>query len=158
MEEVFEKLSATDPGDRVLLLSHCLRPSQSCPGKYTRQGLACPENCTEECVVGRARRAALELGYRGVCIAAGGTMAVRFVAQSAPRAIVAVACSRELVEGVDAVSAMAGEGENLDLPVIHVVPLSRDGCVDTEVDEQALMEAIRAGCGIPSGDRRQWIR
>mgnify|MGYP005860533591 CR=1 FL=1 len=144
MDESIERLSATRPSERVLLLSHCLRPSQTCPGKFTKQGLVCPESCSEDCVVGRLSRAALSMGYGGVCTAAGGTQAVRFVAEHAPRGIVAIACPRELAEGVEAVQGMAASGE--EPPAIVVVPLSRDGCVDTEVDEVAAMEAISVGC------------
>ncbi|HEX2924492.1 MAG TPA: DUF116 domain-containing protein, partial [Chloroflexota bacterium] len=91
MNESHDGMSATDPTERVLLLSHCMRPSSRCPAKFARDGLQCPEACAEDCVVGRLRRAALELGYKGVCIAAGGTMALNYVAEQDPRGIVAVA-------------------------------------------------------------------
>lgn len=135
--------------ERVLLLSHCLRPSQTCPGKVAKRGLVCPEDCTEDCVVGRLRQAALALGYKGVCIASGGSMAVKFVAEQNPRGIVAVACKRELSEGVDAVLGLAAGGQ--EPPAILVVPLTSDGCVDTEVDEAQAMAAITLGCGAGGG-------
>jgi hypothetical protein len=138
-------LSDVVPAQRVLLLSHCLRPSKTCPGRFEKKGLACPEGCAEPCVVGRLRDAALSLGYMGVCIAAGGAMALRYVAEHRPRGIVAVACHKELAEGVDGVRGLVGDGE--ECPVILVVPLSKDGCVDTEVDEQLALEAITCGCG-----------
>lgn len=145
--EELERLATTDPTERILLLSHCMRPSLSCPGKFSKRGLQCTEDCQEDCVVGRLSRAALSLGYKGVCVAAGGAMAVRFVAEQDPRAIVAVACARELGEGVDAVGTMAKGGER-QTPAIVVVPLSKDGCVDTEVDEDMAMEAIGVGCRV----------
>ena len=145
MNETLEKLSATDPGERVLLLSHCLRPSQSCPGKFDRKGLICPPDCEQDCVIGRLKEAAISLGYKGVCIAAGGAMAVRFVAEQDPRGIVAVACHKELVEGVEAVESMARSGDK-EAPVIATIPLSKDGCVDTEVNEELALEAISVGC------------
>ncbi len=147
-DEAFQRLSSTDPSERVLLLSHCLRPSQTCPGKYTKQGLVCPEGCQESCVVGRLARAARALGYKGVCTAAGGTMAVRFVADNRPRGIVAVACARELEEGVEAVATLCRE--DMHRPVIVVVPLSRDGCIDTEVDETLALAALAVGCHAPT--------
>lgn len=145
--EELERLAATDPTERILLLSHCMRPSVSCPGKFSKRGLQCPEDCQEDCVVGRLSQAAISLGYKGVCVAAGGAMAVRFVAEQDPRAIVAVACTKELGEGVDAVGAIARDGERR-APAIVVVPLSKDGCVDTEVDEDLAMDAIGAGCRV----------
>ena len=144
MKEPQESLSLTAPAERVLLLSQCLRPSQTCPGKMERKGLACPESCQEACVVGRLRRAALGLGYKGVCIAAGGAQALRFVTEHSPRGIVAVACGKELEEGVQAVNGRVGPGQQA--PAIVVVPLLSDGCVDTEVDEALALTAISAGC------------
>ncbi len=145
MNQALDQLSAVKPADRVLLLSHCLRPSQVCPGKMTKQGMACPADCGEACVLGRLRQVALSLGYKGVCIAAGGSMALRFVSGNAPQGIVAVACDKELTEGVQAVQAMSGDGNGG--PAIVVVPLLTDGCVDTEVDEVLAVGAIEAGCG-----------
>ncbi len=147
--EEYERLAATDPSERILLLSHCMRPSQSCPAGFTRQGLRCLDSCEEDCAVGKLRRAALELGYRGVCIAAGGAMAVRFVAENDPRGIVAVACARELGEGVEAVGAIPRDG-NRERPAIVVVPLLKDGCVDTEVDVDQALDALAAGCRVGS--------
>ncbi|MBI2848169.1 MAG: DUF116 domain-containing protein [Chloroflexi bacterium] len=139
-----ERLSQIEPRDRVLLLSHCLRPSQSCPTKYSKQGLECSDDCAEDCVVGRLRRAALSLGYKGVCIAPGGRLAVRYIAENNPVGIVALACTKELEEGVRAVKELAGDSQ--PAPVIVVVPLSKDGCVDTEVDEKLALDTIALGC------------
>lgn len=145
MDKVSEKLAAIAPGERVLLLSHCLRPSKACPGKFQKDGLVCPETCEEHCVVGRLKDAAISLGYSGVCIAAGGSMALKYVQQRMPHGIVAIACEKELAEGVDAVRNNSKSEDGL--PVIVVVPLLKDGCVDTEVDEAAALEAIYLGNG-----------
>lgn len=151
MNATYEKLSIIDPAERVLLLSYCLRPSQTCPGKLDKKGLNCPDSCQEACVVGRLRREALALGYQGVCIAAGGSMALRFVKELNPRGIVAVACHKELTEGVEAVQAMAGSER--EAPAIAVVPLSTDGCVDTTVDEARVQEIIALGCEARDGEK-----
>ena len=148
MSDELEKLSQIDPADRVMLLSYCLRPSQTCPGKMNSQGLECPEDCAEDCVLGRLRRMALALGYKGVCIAAGGRMALRFVKEQQPRGIVAVACPKELAEGVDGVRQMATDERQL--PTIAVIPLTKDGCVDTEVDEGLAREVLSTGCLLAS--------
>jgi hypothetical protein len=139
-----DQLSKVSPAERVLLLSHCLRPSQTCPGKLSKRGLVCPEDCREDCVLGRLRQAALAAGYKGVCVASGGAMALKYVRELQPRGIVAVACSKELAEGVEAVLGMAPSPS--EAPPIVVVPLTRDGCVDTEVDEAQAMAAIALGC------------
>jgi hypothetical protein len=151
VNDSYRRLSATSPEERILLLSHCLRPSQSCPGKVAKSGLVCPPDCDQPCVVWRLRQAALTLGYKGVCIAAGGAMALRFVRESRPLAIVAVACDKELAEGVEAVEAWAEGAQRVArtppwMPAIVAVPLLTDGCIDTTVDERQAREAIAAGC------------
>jgi len=142
-----EMLRSVDMGKRVLLISHCLRSSGDCTAKMTKAGLECRDDCPTRCTVGRLRIAAQELGYKGVCIAPGGSMALKFIKDNKPEAIVAIACMKELEEGVCAVkelvedkkgNALAGDG-----PVIIAVPLLRDGCVDTEVDEEEAERIIR---------------
>jgi hypothetical protein len=105
----------------------------------TKQGLNCTGCSRIDCAVYVLRSAAVDAGYAGVCVAPGGRLAARFVAESKPAGIVAVACQKELEEGYDAVSRMNGAG---NLPASAVIPLTRDGCVDTEVDVAAAMAAI----------------
>jgi hypothetical protein len=143
MNNLEEQLSNIPPGERVLLLSHCMRPSQTCPGKYSKQGLECPDDCQEVCSIGSLRRAALKLGYKGICIAPGGRMALKFVKENNPRGIVAVACNKELEEGIEAVRELGAEDM---MPPIVPVPLTADGCVDTVVDEKYALEIISLGC------------
>ncbi len=140
-----KKLSAIAPGERVLLLPHCLRRTDTCRNKYTRQGLECQE-CTPDCPVNRLRAAALRLGYKGVCIAPGGALALKFVREKKPRGIVAVACDKELESGIHGVREL---GTEISPVPIVIVPLLRDGCVDTEVDMELALEKISAGCSLP---------
>ena len=145
MDEPSEKRVPTNglhkiPYDqRVLLLPHCLRPTQECPGRMTKQGLDCAGCSRVDCAIYELRSIALQAGYGGVCVAPGGRLAARFVAEHGPAGIVAVACHKELEEGYDAVSRMGYSG---GLPASAVVPLSRDGCVDTEVDVAEAKAAI----------------
>jgi hypothetical protein len=130
-------------GERVLLLPHCLRPSEDCPGKVTRDGLQCPQDCTHrgECAIGRLRDEAERLGYKGICVAPGGAMALRFVKETAPKGILAIACHKELLEGVQAVEEAPAE----EKPVILTLPLLRDGCVDTLVDVDEALRRLKLG-------------
>ena len=140
-----EELSRIDPSERVLLLPHCLRRSETCQGKYTKRGLECRE-CNPDCPVNRLRSLAINLGYKGVCIAPGGRLAVNYVKETKPQAIVAVACQKELEEGIHGVRELTES--NQSTPPIVVIPLSRDGCVDTEVDEEQAVEMIALGCSL----------
>ena len=67
---------------RVLLLPHCLRPSEDCPGKMTKQGLDCAGCTRVECAIYQLRASAIEVCYGGVCVAPGGRLAVRFLIES----------------------------------------------------------------------------
>lgn len=135
-------LAAIQPGQRVLLLPHCLRPSATCPGRPSRQGFHCPPDCPERCPIKALREEALRLGYKGVCIAPGGALALRFVQEMRPQAVVAIACAKELREGEEAVASLGPER-----PYVAVVPLSRDGCVDTEVNLDDALALLRVGMG-----------
>jgi hypothetical protein len=70
-------------------------------------------------------------------------LAVNYVKETHPEAIVAVACQKELEEGIHGVQQLS-DGE--PTPVIAIIPLTRDGCVDTEVDEERALELIALGC------------
>lgn len=118
-------------GQRVLLLPHCLRPSQNCPGKMTPMGMDCAGCTYVECTLYHLRVAAEKAGYKGVCIAPGGKLAVRFLAANQPAGVVAIACHTELEEGLEAIDQMEWENGR---PAVAVVPLLEDGCVDTKVD------------------------
>ena len=67
-------------------------------------------------------------------------MALKFIKEKNPKGIVAIACMKELAEGVDAVNELGGNGKNNgsgnNAPIVIAVPLLKDGCVDTEVDEE----------------------
>ena len=129
------------PAQRMLLLPHCLRPSQGCPGKMTPQGLIC-DGCTRtDCKILPIREAALRAGYLDVCIAPGGRLAVKRVAELRPGAIIAVACDQELAEGVEAVNSLGWE--DLAPPVIQI-PLLRDGCVNTDVDVESVIAMLNS--------------
>jgi pyruvate,water dikinase len=55
---------------------------------------------------------------------------------------VAVACHKELEMGLEAVTKM-GQEPDWGMPATVIVPLSKDGCVDTEVDVGRVLEVIR---------------
>lgn len=116
---------------RVLLLPYCLRPSQDCPGKMTKQGLDCTGCTCVACAIYQLRAAAVEAGYGGICVAPGGRLAARFVAESQPAGVVAIACNKELEEGQEAADQIEWTNGRA---AMALVPLLQDGCVDTTVD------------------------
>jgi uncharacterized protein len=139
-----EKLKGIPPEDRILLISHCLRFSDTCGARMGKRGLQCRDDCKDRCSIGRLRMLAEDCGYKGICIAPGGSMALKFIRDTRPAGIVAIACMKELEEGVCAVKELVEAGKNSrEPPVIVSVPLLKDGCVDTEVDEDEAERIIR---------------
>ncbi len=136
------RMSRIPPSQRILLVSHCLRRSSRCRAVQGPWGLEC-RHCTDSCAVHQLGEAARLRGYKGVCVAPGGSMALSFVRRTQPRGIVAVACRKELEQGMQAVSEALSASE--DGPAILAVPLSKEGCVDTEVDIPRALQAIDLG-------------
>ncbi len=91
MNNPYEELAKIMPSQRVLLLPHCLRQSRSCHGTYDANGLHCA-GCNPECSVNVLRTAASDLDYKGICVAPGGSLALKYIREKQPEAIVAVAC------------------------------------------------------------------
>lgn len=149
MDEL-ERLSQIAPSQRILLLPHCLRHSNTCKAKYNQEGLQ-SARCNPECSINLLSAAAIKHGYKGICVAPGGKLAIKFVKKQQPQAIIAIACDKELEEGVQGVKEL---GNNMLVAVTVIIPLLKDGCIDTEVDEQAALEIIEKGC-IPKADEEK---
>jgi hypothetical protein len=149
MDDTIKKLSQIDASERILLLPHCLRQANTCKAAYNEEGLQC-QGCDQSCAVNQLRRTAIENGYKGVCVAPGGRLALKYVAKTRPRAILAVACEKELEEGVQGVKELA----KIDLtPLTVIIPLVKDGCVNTEVNVQKAIEVICTGCMETAGEK-----
>ncbi len=142
MNESLVQFSRVHPSERILLLPHCLRKSNHCRATYDQYGLQCLK-CSPDCAINLLRSAAIEAGYKNVCVAPGGRLAVKFVEENQPEAIVAVACEKELQKGVQGVKELP---EMEITPIIVIIPLIRDGCVDTQVDIKEALKIINAGC------------
>jgi hypothetical protein len=120
------------PYDKILLLlPHCIQFSM-CKIRVTFN----PDNCVRcgKCdisdIVDYCKERNIPLH-----IATGGTMARKVIKETRPKAIVAVACYRDLIEGLIDVKK---------LPVIAVLnKIGKDGpCVNTSVDVNVLKNMI----------------
>ncbi len=115
------------PAERILVLApHCLQWDQ-CPHKITRR----VDNCRQcgHCTIGSL----LDLSHRSgahLAVASGGTQARQLVCALRPKAIVAIACERDLISGMEDV---------LPLPVLGLLNERPYGpCFNTHVDVSAL--------------------
>jgi hypothetical protein len=119
------------PREQILLLApHCLQNAE-CPHKITRH----PDNCQRcgKCQVSGLISLQERYGVN-LAFATGGTLARHFVQVYRPRAIIAIACDRDLASGIQDASP---------LPVLGVLNERPCGpCFNTCVDLRGVEEAI----------------
>ncbi|MBI5000222.1 MAG: DUF116 domain-containing protein [Euryarchaeota archaeon] len=127
-----QAFSSTPYGARIIFLPQCLRNAEKCRAPLKEEGFECLR--CGSCIVPKVMDAAQRLGYAGVFVAPGGSMVHRIIRRRRPRAVMGVACMFELAEGAEKISM-------LGLP-IQGVPLLKDGCRDTLVDIDAIIEVM----------------
>lgn len=117
--------------DILVLLPHCIQFSE-CKYKITNDIDNC-RNCGQ-CDIDKILKLKDKYGVN-VVVATGGTLARKKIMELKPKAIVAVACERDLSSGINDVKR---------LPVIGVINDRPHGpCVNTRVSIERLEEAIK---------------
>ena len=94
------------------------------------EGLHC-KHCTKECKINIITRGAEKMGYKSFVVP-GGAMVFNIAKKYNPKGVVAVACFNELREGTS-------RTDNEYKVPFQVIPLSKDGCVNTDVSESEVM-------------------
>ena len=118
------------PEELLVLTPHCLQ-LEDCPHKITRD----TNNCKEcgKCQIGALNLLAKELGFN-FAVVTGGTLARQIIKKLRPRAVLAIACERDLTSGIQDI---------YPLPVIGVLNIRPDGpCKNTKIDIKIVKEAI----------------
>ncbi len=121
-------------GDILVLAPHCMQEA-GCPHRITHD----LDNCRQcgRCQVGQLVQMQKENGFQ-LAVVTGGTGARQVVENFKPRAIVAVACERDLMSGIRDV---------FPRPVLGVINIRPHGpCFNTEVDWIELENAIKTLC------------
>lgn len=125
------KMIKVDPSKLLILAPHCLQKS-NCPHKITVDMKNC-QKCGGCCVNGL-----LDIEQRTgvkVVVVTGGTLARKFIEDYRPRAIVAIACERDLTTGIQDVAG---------LPIIGVLNVRPEGpCWNTLVNIKKVEEAVQ---------------
>ena len=103
---------------RALFITHCLRKVDLCPyeRKERGQGLAC-QACSDDCSINQILQLAEKKGYQNIFIVSGYTAVERLAEEFKPRAVVGIACPKELEEAIG----------KFEIP-LQVVPLSEFDC------------------------------
>ena len=120
---IFIKCGLKVKADRLLVLvPHCLQLA-TCPHKITRD----PNNCKRcgGCNIGDLMKLSDEMGFHFL-VATGGTLARQFVEKTRPKAVLAIACERDLMSGIQDV---------YPLPAVGVLNIRPNGpCYNTRVN------------------------
>jgi hypothetical protein len=115
--------------DRAIFIPHCLR-HPDCKAKTTEEGVICL-GCGK-CNISEFKKEAENLGYK-LFIVPGFSLVKKLIEKHKPRAVMGVACNEELNEAIEA---------NIE-PITQLLPLLKDGCVNTAVDWKKLKEMIK---------------
>ncbi len=118
----------------MLLVPHCLQ-NADCPFKVTQD----VNNCKEcgKCKIGELKKMSRENGVI-LKVATGGTLARKFIKENKPRAVIAVACERDLSSGIHDMGI---------LPVMGVLNCRPNGpCFNTDVELEKVEDAIKTMC------------
>ena len=120
------------PPDRLLVVTpHCLQLA-SCPHKITRDPMANCKRCGR-CDIGALVTLAEELGFH-FFVVTGGTLARQTVKNIRPKAVLAIACERDLTSGIQDV---------YPLPAVGVMNIRPNGpCYNTHVDMALVRQEI----------------
>lgn len=127
-----EDFKNTPNKDIIIFLPQCLRNSEECKAEIGDFGYEC-KRCGS-CSISEIIDVAEEKNYSDVFIVPGGSMVRRIAKKYRPRAVVGVACHYELVEAIEFCTIH-------DIPP-QGVPLLVDGCKDTKVDKEKLLEIL----------------
>lgn len=131
------------PPDKLLVVTpHCLQLA-TCPHKITRD----PNNCKRcgGCDIGALVTMAEEMGFH-FFVVTGGTLARQTVMRLRPRAVVAIACERDLASGIQDV---------YPIPSVGVLNIRPNGpCYNTHVDLAEFRRAIEDILILPEKDKK----
>ncbi|OCL27935.1 hypothetical protein U472_01665 [Orenia metallireducens] len=119
------------PDDIMVLVPHCIQNSE-CNYRVTSNLNNCKRcgRCQVQDLIEVTEKYGIHLA-----IATGGTLARKIIKEIRPKAIIAVACERDLSSGIQDIYPM---------PVIGVVNLRPHGpCINTGVEVEKIEEAIQ---------------
>jgi hypothetical protein len=118
------------PEQLLLLLPQCLQRSD-CTIRIARDILACKQcgGCQMKEIIHLCKRYGVK-----ACVATGGTLARKIIVEQKPQAVIAVACERELVDGIQ---------DCYPLPVFGILNQRPHGpCMDTGAALERVESAI----------------
>jgi len=129
-----ESFASTPYKERIVLLPQCLR-AKDCPAEIGQYGYEC-QQCGK-CSVAKILQLTNNLGYKGMFIMPGGSLAKKILLELKPKASLGVACYKELVMGSYLCEKVGVIGQGVEL--------LKDGCINTVVNMKSLIKALNVG-------------
>ena len=127
-----EQLAAVPFERRLLLLPKCLRDATACRAPIDEFGLVC--QACGRCEIHRLQEEAERLGYV-VLVAEGSALVMSIIQTGRIEAMVGVSCMHVLEKAFGYMESAAIPGA--------AIPLLQDGCVNTTLDMEWLLETLR---------------
>ena len=126
-----EEFAAVPFEKRLFSMPHCLKQAENCTAKMDEVQLHC--NSCGLCSLADFDGVGKRLGYN-VLIAEGTPIVIKLIASGEVEAILGIACLNVLEKAFDKVL-------QIGIPAL-AIPLLRDTCHNTEVDEDWVMQAL----------------
>jgi hypothetical protein len=126
-----ERFKGAETGNKIVFLPQCLR-KPGCKASLDEDGYHCM-NCSADCKVSSIRAKAESMGYK-IFVCPGGSMIVKIVLKYRPKAVLGVACIKEILMATE-------ELEQRRIPY-QAVELSKNGCVATDVDVEHVFSLL----------------
>lgn len=129
-EYIYNQKYNLEPKDILILIPHCIQ-KYTCKLKVTTKIETCAR--CGLCNIGDLVRLKEKMNIN-IFVATGGTLARKIILENKPKAVIAVACERDLTSGVQDVKG---------IPVLGVFNKRPNGpCVDTIIDIDEVERAI----------------
>jgi len=125
-------MSSIPLGRRLLLLPQCLRRQPGCQADFDELGLFC-NDCSSDCQIARLQHAADELGVNTM-VAEGSGAVSAIIADRDIAGLIGVGCIDSLKKAFPRILERG-------LPALAII-LDGCDCVNTKVDEQAVLAAL----------------
>ncbi|MGO1041505.1 DUF116 domain-containing protein [Clostridioides difficile] len=129
-EYIYSNKYNFNPEDIIILIPHCIQEN-SCKLKVTND----IDNCKKcgKCDIGELAELNKSVKVK-VFVATGGTLARKIIIDNKPKAVIAVACERDLTSGIQDIKK---------IPVLGVFNKRPNGpCINTNVDIVDIKKAI----------------
>jgi len=125
-----DEFKSISPKNKIIFLPQCLR-APKCKAEMTENGYKCVKcGSFRECKVYAIKAKAESMGYK-IFINPGGSMVFKIIKKLRPKAVLGVACMKELVMAAEELK-IPGQG----------VELLRNGCFNTDVDVEKVFALL----------------